>query len=178
MPRPAAPELQRVTQRSQRIVIVVILGCLLLSREAPRSHEFALESVISSFVKVEPHELHLVLRAPLHVISPARFPLRGREIDLANAEPAIQRALALLKRDISLWENGRLLESVSAVGRLSLPSGRSFQRYEEAAQHVAERAAPDISIYSDQGYFDAYLIYSTTTPDAHFAIQTRLAPEL
>src|SRR5262249_46457696 len=148
-----------------------------LSREAARSHEFALESVISSFVKVEPHELHLVIRTPLHVISPARFPLRGREIDLANAEPAIQRALALLKRDLSLWENGRLLESVSAVGRLSLPSDRSFQRYEEAVQHVAERA-PDLSIYSDQGYFDAHLIYSTTTPDARFAIQTKLGPEL
>ena len=96
MPRPGAPELQRVTQRSQRIVVVVILGCLLLSREAARSHEFALESLINAFVKVEPRELHLLVRVPLHVITGARFPLRGREIDVANAEPATQRALALL----------------------------------------------------------------------------------
>ena len=178
MPRPGAPELQRVTQRSQRIVVVVILGCLLLSREAARSHEFALESLINAFVKVEPRELHLLVRVPLHVITGARFPLRGREIDVANAEPATQRALTLLKRDISVWENGRLLEAATAVGRLSLPSDRSFQRYEEAVGHVAERAAPDLAIYSDQGYFDAHLIYSTTSPDARFAIQTKLAPEL
>ena len=167
-----------MTQSTRRFVFIVILGCLFFSRDVARSHEFALESVINAFVKVEPRELHLVIRVPLHVITPARFPLSGREIDLANAEPAIQRAVALLKRDISLWENGRLLDSTTTVGRLSLPSDRSFQHYEEAVRHVAEPAGPGLSIYSDQGFFDAHLTYPTTSPDARFAIQTRIAPEL
>jgi len=167
-----------VTQRSQRFVFIAILGCLFFSRDAARSHEFALDSVISAFVKVEPHELHLVLRVPLHVITEVRFPVRGREIDLANAESSIQRTLELLKRDISLWENNRPLDSTTAVGRLSLPSDPSFRRYDEAIRHVGEPPAPDLSVYSDQGYFDAHLIYPTTSPDARFAIQTRVAPAL
>lgn len=173
-----------MTQRSHRSVFIVILGCLFFSRDAARSHEFALESVINAFVKVEPRELHLVIRVPLHVIPQVKFPLRGPEIDLANAEPAIQEALALLKREISLWENGRLLDCSTAVGRLSLPSDRSFQRYQEAVRRVAEgagqrsEASPGQSIYSNQGYFDAHLTYPTTSPDARFAIQTRIAPEL
>src|SRR5215472_5693933 len=183
-PQPAAPELQNVTQRSQRFVFIVILGCLLFARDSARSHEFALESVINGFVKVEPRELHLIVRVPLHVITSVRFPLRGREIDLANAEPAIQRALALLKRDLSVWEDGRSLDPVSGIGRLSLPSDPSFQRYQEAVRHIAERAgqgaeaSPGQSIYSEQGYFDAHLTYATTSPDASFAIETRIAPEL
>jgi len=173
-----------VTKRSQRFVFIVILGCLLFARDSARSHEFALESVINGFVKVEPRELHLVVRVPLHVITSVRFPLRGREIDLANAEPAIQRALALLKRDLSVWEGGRSLDPVSEIGRLSLPSDPSFQRYQEAIRHIAERAGQGAeagrgqSIYSDQGYFDAHLTYGTTSPDASFAIETRIAPEL
>ena len=167
-----------MTQRSQRFVFIAILGCLFFSRDAARSHEFALDSVISAFVKVEPHELHLVLRVPLHVITEVRFPVRGREIDLGNAESSIQRTLELLKRDISLWENNRALVSVTAVGRLSLPSDPSFRRYDEAVRHVGESPAPDLSVYSDQGYFDAHLIYPTTSPDARFAIQTRVAPAL
>jgi len=173
-----------VTKRSQRFVFIVILGCLLFARDSARSHEFALESVINGFVKVEPRELHLIVRVPLHVITSVRFPLRGREIDLANAEPAIQRALALLKRDLSVWEDGRSLDPVSGIGRLSLPSDPSFQRYQEAVRHIAERAgqgaeaSPGQSIYSEQGYFDAHLTYATTSPDASFAIETRIAPEL
>src|SRR5258708_14863994 len=167
-----------VPKTPRRFVFIVILGCLFFSRDVARSHEFALESVINAFVKVEPRELHLVIRVPLHVITAARFPLNGREIDLANAEPAIQRAVALLKRDISLWENGQLLDSATAVGRLSLPSDVSFRRYEDAVRHVAEPAGPGLSIYSDQGYFDAPLTYPPTSPDARFALQTRVAPEL
>jgi len=87
-------------------------------------------------------------------------------------------------RDLSVWEDGRSLDPVSAIGRLSLPSDPSFQRYQEAVRHIAERAGqgagagPSQSIYSDQGYFDAHLTYATTSPDASFAIETRIAPEL
>src|SRR5713226_7587880 len=60
-----------VTQSTRRFVFIVILGCLFFSRDVARSHEFALESVINAFVKVEPRELHLVVRA-LRGSRPAR----------------------------------------------------------------------------------------------------------
>jgi hypothetical protein len=167
-----------VTYRRTRSAILVFLGYALLALGPAQSHEFALDSIISSFIKIEAREAHLVVRMPLHVIKTVRFPLRGREVDLANAAPAIQRALVGLGREVTLWENGRPLVPSNASGRLSLPSDRSFDRYEDAVDHVAQPLAPDEIIYSDQGYFDAHLSYAIASPSSRFAIRTTVAPEL
>src|SRR5438552_812141 len=119
------------------------------------AHEFSLESVMNGFVKLEPREAHLVVRVPLHVLKAVRFPLEGREIVLARADPDIHQALAVLGRDVSLFEGGHLLVPAGAVGRLSLPSDRSFDRYEDAVAHVSRVATAGASIYADHGYLDA-----------------------
>jgi len=142
------------------------------------AHEFALESLINGFVKMDAREAHLLVRVPLHVVATIKLPARGAEIDLANAGPAIQRGLEALGRDLILWEDGRRLVPASAAGRLSLPSDRSFERYEDAAEHVARPAPPDTAIYMDQGYLDAHVTYPISSPSSRFAIQTRVAPEL
>src|SRR5882672_6127920 len=142
------------------------------------AHEFALESLINGFVKIDAREAHLLVRVPLRVVATIKLPARGAEIDLANAGPAIQRGLEALGRDLILWEDGRRLAPASAAGRLSLPSDRSFERYEDAAAHVARPAPPDTAIYMDQGYLDAHVTYPISSPSSRFAIQTRVAPEL
>jgi hypothetical protein len=142
------------------------------------AHEFALESLINGFVKMDAREAHLLVRVPLHVVGTIKLPARGAEIDLANAGPSIQRGLEALGRDLILWEDGRRLVPASAVGRLSLPSDRSFERYEDAVAHVARPAPPDTAIYMDQGYLDAHVTYPISSPTSRFAIQTRVAPEL
>jgi hypothetical protein len=142
------------------------------------AHEFALESLINGFVKIDAREAHLVVRVPLHVVATVKLPSKGAEIDLANAGPALQRVLEALGRDVILWEDGRRLVPTSAVGRLSLPSDRSFEAYEDAVAHVARPVASDTAIYMDQGYLDAHFTYPIASPGSHFAIRTRLAPEL
>jgi hypothetical protein len=142
------------------------------------AHEFALESLINGFVKIDAREAHLVVRVPLHVVATVKLPARGAEIDLANAGPALQRVLEALGRDLIVWEDGRRLVPASAVGRLSLPSDRSFDAYEDAVAHVARPVASDTAIYMDQGYLDAHFTYPIASPGSHFAIRTRLAPEL
>jgi hypothetical protein len=142
------------------------------------AHEFALESLINGFVKIDAREAHLVVRVPLHVVATVKLPARGAEIDLANAGPALQRVLEALGRDLILWEDGRRLVPTSAVGRLSLPSDRSFEAYEDAVAHVARPVASDTAIYMDQGYLDAHFTYPIASPGSRFAIRTRLAPEL
>jgi hypothetical protein len=154
------------------------LAGLLLGAPPVQCHEFALESVMNGFVKIESHEAHLVVRVPLHVLKTAAFPATGREIDLIRAEPAAQRALALLGREITLRENGRPLVASAAAGRLSLPSDRSFENYQQALNHVAEPVPAGTVIYYDQGYFDAHLTYPIASPDSLFTIQTAVAPEL
>ena len=167
-----------MSHRWIRLVAAVFLGCAVLGPVPARSHEFTLESVMNAFVVIEPREAHLVIRLPLHLLKTVNLPLTGRELDLANAEPAIQRALGALGRDITLSEDGRRLVPSSAIGRLSLPSDRSFDRYEEAVSHVARPVAPGTSIYADQGYFDAHLTYAIAQPTSRFTIRTTVAPEL
>jgi hypothetical protein len=129
-----------------------------------RAHEFSLESVITAFVKIESRQTHLVLRVPLHVLRPVKFPAIGRELDLVNVEPANRRALAALAREITLWEGERPLVLSSDIGRLALPSDRSFERYEDAVAHVAQPPSPGTTLYYDQAYFDAHLTYTIISP--------------
>src|SRR5262249_3979686 len=95
----------------------------------------------------------------LHLLKTVNLPVAGREIDLANADPAIQRALAALGREVIVFEDGRRLVPSSAGGRLSLPSDRSFDRYEDALAHADQPTAKGTGIYVDRGYFDAHLRY-------------------
>ena len=167
-----------MSDRWIRLLTVLCLASAFLGAAPARSHEFALESVMNAFLTIEPREAHLVIRLPLHLLKTVNLPLTGPELDLANAEPATQRALAALGRDITVSEDGRPLVPSSAIGRLSLPSDRSFDRYEEAVSHVARPVAPGTSIYADQGYFDAHLTYAIASPSSRFTIRTAVAPEL
>jgi hypothetical protein len=161
------------------VVPPAIAVCLLVTVVRPaNAHEFKLESLMNAFVKVEPQELHLVIRLPLHITRTIRFPVKGAEIDLANAGPAIERMAEAVGHDVMLWEDQRLLVPKSALGRLSLPSDRSFDSYPDAVAHVAQPPAPDTGIYVDQGYVDAHLTYAIQSPRSRFTIRTTVAPEL
>jgi hypothetical protein len=157
---------------------LVFLGCAVLSPRPAGSHEFALDSTITAFVKIDPGQAHLVVRVPLHLLRPAKFPLKGREIDLAHAGPAVQRALTEMAQRITLREDNRVLAPSTSIGRLSLPSDRSFDRYADAAKHVEQPLDLGTAIYTDQGYLDAQFTYAITSPDAQFSIETAVAPEL
>lgn len=167
-----------MSRRGLSLVALVSLGCALLAPGPAHAHEFALESVINAFVKIDPHQAQLVVRIPLHILKPVNVPAVGREVDLVNAGPAIQRALAAVAREITIQENGRPLAPSGAIGRLSLPTDRSFARYEDAVPHVAQPMAPGTTIYIDQGFLDARLTYAIASPSSHFTIRTAIAPEL
>src|SRR5207245_9620912 len=92
--------------------------------------------------------------------------------------PAVEQAFAAIRKDITLFENDRLLVASHAMGRLSLPSDRSFETYEQAASHVAEPLERGTSIYIDQGYVDARITYPIGSPGSEFAVRTTAGPEL
>jgi hypothetical protein len=170
-----------MTARRTILFHTLALAALALSVAIPRSasgHEFIMESLMNAFVRIEPTEAHVVIRLPLHVIKSAKFPLSGREIALDGADAAIQRALAQLGREITIWETDQRLEPSRAIGRLTLPSDRSFERYTDAITHVARPVTPGTTIYADQGYLDAHFTYAISSPNSRFMIQTAVAPEL
>jgi hypothetical protein len=166
-----------MTHRSLRLVVSVVVLYVAMCGAVARAHEFKLDAVINAFVTVEPGEAHLVIRAPLYLFKSAKFPVKNTEIDVPQSGAAIDRALAALRQDIVLFENGRKLIASNAIGRLSLPSDRSFQTYDEALRHVADPVAPDTQIYIDQGYVDAHIIYPLQAPNPEMSIRTTAGPE-
>jgi hypothetical protein len=164
--------------RHRGLALSAAAACAFLGLAA-LAHEFKLESVMTSFVKLDRDEAHLLIRLPLHLTRTIKLPVKGGAlIDVANAGPALQQLLAALGHDITLYEDGRPLTPASAAGRFSLPSDRSFASYEGAEAHVARPPEPDTEIFVDQGYFDAHLTYAIRSPASRFAIQTGIAPEL
>jgi hypothetical protein len=161
-------------------VALMMQGALGLIPASPaRAHGDVHDIAAPAFFKVERSEAHLVIRLPLAVFSEFhRFPVNGREIDLANAGPAISRTLADVSRDIGLSENGNNLVASSAIGRLTLPSDRSFESYDEAVELAAQPIDTGTAIYVDQGSFDAHLTYAIASPNSRFAIRTALSREL
>ena len=155
-----------------------LLAAAAFAAPAVHAHEFKLDAVINAFVKVEPAQVQLVIRAPLYLFKSARFPVAGADIDVEQSAPALERALAAIQQDIALSENGRPLTAAHAIGRLSLPSDRSFETYEQAASHVAERPERGTHIFIDQGYVDARITYPIVTPGSELSIRTTAGPEL
>ena len=164
--------------RGLRLAAWCLLACAAAWAQVVLAHEFKLDAVVNAFVKIEQGEVQLVVRAPLYLFKQVKFPVTGAEIDVDKATPAVERALAALQQDIALFENERLLVASHAMGRLSLPSDRSFESYEQAASHVSEPLERGTSIYIDQGYVDARITYPISSPASVFAIRTTAGPEL
>ena len=157
------------------------LATLVLAAATPaRAHEFKLDSVITAFLRIAAPEAHLVVRVPLHVAASIPLPLNGREIDLARADEPVDRMVDALARDLALWEGagGPPLAPSSRVARLALPSDRSFDRYEDAADAVAHPPPRGTVIYAGQGFLDAHLSYPIASPSSRFSVRTAVAPEL
>src|SRR5689334_19208848 len=146
--------------------------------QVAHAHEFKLDAVINAFVRIEPGDAQLVIRAPLYLFKSVKFPIDRVTIDAAKSAPALERAIASYEQSITLFENGKPLVPSQAIARLSLPSDRSFESYEQASDHVAKPLEPDAQIYVDQGYVDARITYPIGSPGSVFAIRSTAGPEL
>ncbi len=164
----------------RRLLLVAswLLVCVASSTQIARAHEFKLDAVINAFVKIEPGEAQLVVRAPLYLFKSVRFPISNAQIDIAKSAPALERAIAAYEQSLTLFENGKPLVPSHAIARLSLPSDRSFENYDQASSHVDEPIERDTNIYVDQGYVDARIAYPVGSPSSEFAIRTTAGPEL
>jgi hypothetical protein len=142
-------------------------------RERPR---IQVDAVINAFVKIEPGEAELVVRAPLYLFKSARFPIRNAEID-ADSRPALERAIAAFQQSLTLTENGKPLPPPAGWrGCRCRPIARSPATRTQA--HVAQPPERDTRIYADQGYVDARITYPIGSPHSEFAIRTTAGPEL
>jgi hypothetical protein len=161
-----------------RWLTTCVLAAGALLAQAAQAHEFKLDAVINAFVRIEPTQAELVVRVPLYLFKSAKFPVNNVEIDVDKSAPAVQRALAAIKQDITLYENERPLVASHDAGRLSLPSDRSFESYDQALTHVADPVERGTVIYVDQGYVDARITYPISSPASEFSLRSTAGPEL
>ncbi len=142
------------------------------------AHDLPLQTIVNAFVKIDQNQAHMVVRVPMDLLRSVQFPMNGNVYDVAKSGPALQLAMAQIARSIPLWENGERLRPESASGRLALPVDRSFESYDAAVKAIGEPALPDSTIYYDQGYLDAHLIYPIHSAQSAFTIRTLVAADL
>ena len=70
-----------------RLAAWCLLAFFAASAQFARAHEFKLDAVINAFVKIEPGEAQLVIRAPLYLFKSAKFPVTGAELDIDQSAP-------------------------------------------------------------------------------------------
>ncbi len=167
-----------MTRVHARWLVLLALGSALAAPRRASAHEFTMDAVMNAFVKIDEREVHLVVRVPIFALRHAGFPTMGRDVDVAGSGPAIQRALAMVREGITLWEGDRQLVPSGAVGRLQLPSDRSFDRFQDALADAGGTPAPGTVIYVDQGFLDAHLTYPIDSARSRFSIRTDVFPEM
>ena len=172
----------RVARPSWQRACGIAVTAAFLVAALPRpfhAHEIPARVAVLAFVKPQGETLRVVARVPLESMRDVEWPLRGAGyLDLARAAPLLDEAARLWVADyIEILEDGRPLEAPRiAVVRVSLPSDRSFERWEEAVAHLAAPPLPDVEeIPWQQAMLDVSLEYRITSDRSAFSIHPALA---
>jgi hypothetical protein len=154
------------------------LLCTTLGLLAANAHDLPLDRVMNAFVKIEPHEAHLVVRVPLDLLRGVPFPLSGDQYKIEASRAAVDTAVRGLASALQLWEGNVRLVPSSATGQLAPLSDRSFEDFDWVVAQVAEPLPPDTVIAFEQGYLDAHFIYPISSPKSVFSIQSIIGADL
>jgi hypothetical protein len=159
----------------------MVIGAMLLAALAPRlgAHEVPNEVTVFGFVRPEGQTLTLLLRAPMRSLRDIEVPtVPGDFLDFSRIERALNDAATLWIVDfIELYENGQRLGRPKVVGaRVSLPSDRTFDSYDEARASIltGPRLDQSTQIYWEQGLMDIAFEYPIGSDRSDFAIRPGL----
>jgi hypothetical protein len=150
----------------------------LVGAVAPTAHEIPNEVTVYTFLKPEGQRLTLLVRAPLKAMRDMDVPMRGPGyLDLARVDQVLRDAATLwIGGYVQLFEGDRPLASPTVRdARVSLPSDRSFESYDEAFAHITGARLPvDTDLYWEQGLLDVVLEYPIESDRSEFAISPGL----
>ena len=164
--------------KRQGVLVIsgVALGLWLALPAGPRAHDIPGDVTVQAFVKPEGDRLRLLVRVSLEAMQDINFPLSGPGyLDLEGAERLLPDAAMLwLGQEVELFEDGnRLPEPALTAVRISIPSDRSWDSYDEALAHVTtgERLSDDTQIVWRQALLDVLLDYETASDQSSFSIR-------
>jgi len=143
------------------------------------AHEIPADVVVHAFVKPEGKALRLLVRAPLEAMRDVTFPTSGPGfLDFTKAEEPVRTAAEIwLTNGVRAYENGEPLSraTLRAV-RVSLPSDRSFDSWDQALAHVTGAPlSPDTQLLWTQARVDVLLEFDMQSEASQFAIETDFA---
>lgn len=159
--------------------LAVVTAVLVALAPGLRAHEVPNEVTVFGFVRPEGPTLTLLLRAPLKSMRDVEVPtVNGGFLDFSRIDRALNDAATLWIVDfVELYENGQRVGRPRVTGaRVSLPSDRSFDSYDEARTNILSGPRLDQStqIYWEQGMMDIAFEYPITSDQSDFAIRPGL----
>ena len=161
-----------------RLVIVILLIQTIAVPITLYSHEIPTNVTVRVFIKPEAQQLTLLVRVPLAAMRDMQVPTREKGfLDLAHIDNTLRDAATLWISDyIRLYEENTLLsESTFVNAHVSLPSNRSFDRYEDALNHINGSPLPlETEIYWDQAMLDVAFEYPIQSDNSRFSINPGL----
>lgn len=170
-----------LTTISRNSLSRLALAAALAAAAAPRllAHEVPNEVTVFGFVRPEGGTLTLLLRAPLKSMRDVDVPTVDQGfLDFSRVDRALNDAATLWIVDfIEMYENGSRLGRPRVAGaRVSLPSDRSFETYDEARAHIltGPRLDQSTQIYWEQGLMDIAFEYPIASDQSDFAIRPGL----
>jgi hypothetical protein len=159
--------------------LAVVTAVLVALAPGLAAHEVPNEVTVFGFVRPEGQTLTLLLRAPLKSMRDIEVPtVTGGFLDFSRIDRALNDAATLWIVDfVELYENGQRLARPRVTGtRVSLPSDRSFDSYDEARASIltGPRLDQSTQIYWEQGMMDIAFDYPITSDQSDFAIRPGL----
>jgi hypothetical protein len=143
------------------------------------AHDIPNDITVQAFLKPAGDKVHLLVRVPLKAMRDINFPERGPGyLDLTRVNPLLPDAVILWIADfIDLYESDVRLPKPRVVEtRLSLPSDKSFDSYEDALAHITGPALPEsTNIVWDQPMLDVLFEYPIHSDRSDFSIHPAFA---
>src|SRR5688572_19658740 len=143
------------------------------------AHEIPADVTVHVFVKPEGQTLRVLVRAPLEAMRDVVFPTRDPGfLDFTKAEQPVRTAAETwIANGVRVYENGQALgRPIMAAVRLSLPSDRSFDSWEQAFRHVTGTPLPEnTELIWTQARLDVLLEFQIQSDASAFSIATDFA---
>jgi hypothetical protein len=169
---------RRCSFRIHHFAFLVALCAAVLSAAA-HAHDIPNDVKVQAFVKPAGQRLALLVRVPMIAMREVDFPThKGGYLDLARAGPALRNAAKLwIVDNVGLFEDDQRLDFATIVeARVSLPSDRSFESYEQARANMAAPPLPrDMELYWSHGLLDVLIEYPIRSERSDFSIHPNLA---
>ena len=157
-------------------VIVTFAATIVAGLTATRAvaHEVPTDVVIQTILKPGADRIDFLVRVPLEAMRDVNFPQSGPGyLVISEADETIRDAAVIwIAREVSLFENAERLDEWEIVAaRLSLPSDRSFDSYEQALGNFDNPPLPDdTGLFRDQALLDVLIRYPIQNAASDFSI--------